>query len=96
MALIRRTWTAKEADEWTKEDVITMIIAPLIYFLLTIGVALSALLITVGFILLAAGILLTGVMIFIINPKLSALSEDFEKKQKKYLEELERKVRWED
>lgn len=96
MALIRRTWTVKEADEWTKEDVIASIIAALVYFLLTIGVALSALLIPAGFILLAASIVLTGVMIFIINPKLSVISEDYEKKQKKYLEELERKVKWEE
>jgi small-conductance mechanosensitive channel len=96
MALIRRIWTAREADEWTKEDLVTIIISPLIYFLLTIGVALSALLIPLGFLLLVLGILLIVVMVFIINPKLSVISEDYEKKQKKYLEELEKKVKWEE
>ncbi len=96
MALIRRTWTAKEANEWTKEDLITIIISPIIYFLLTLGVALSALLIPVGFLLLILGILLIVVMVYIINPKLAVISEDYEKKQKKYLEELEKKVKWED
>lgn len=96
MDLIRRKWTAKEAQEWTKEDLITVIISPVIYFLLTIGVALSALLIPVGFVLLAVGVLLILVMIYIINPKLSVISEDFEKKQKKYLEELEKSIKWED
>ena len=96
MALIRRTWTAKEAEEWTKEDLITVIISPLIYFLLTIGVALSALLIPIGFILLVVGIFLTAVMIYIINPKLSTISEDYEKKQKKYLEELEKNIKWQE
>ena len=96
MTLIRRKWTAKDAEEWTKEDLITVVISPLIYFLLTIGVALSALLIPVGFVLLAVGILLTLVMIYIINPKLSMISEDYEKKQKKYLEELEKKIKWEE
>lgn len=96
MAFIRRHWTPKEADEWTKEDLITVIISPVIYCLLTIGVALSALLIPVGFVLLILGILLTLVMIYIINPKLSVISEDYEKKQKQYLEELEKKVKWED
>ena len=96
MALIKRKWTASGAQEWTKEDLITVIISPVIYFLLTIGVALSTLLIPVGFVLLAVGILLTLVMIYIINPKLSVISEDFEKKQKQYLEELEKSVKWED
>ncbi len=96
MALIRRIWTAREADEWTKEDLITIIISPLIYFLLTIGVALSALLMPVGFLMLVLGILLIVVMIYIINPKLSVISEDYEKKQKEYLEELEKKVKWEE
>ena len=96
MAFIRRTWTAKEADEWTKEDLITIIISPIVYFLLTLGVALSALLIPVGFLLLILGTLLIVVMVYIINPKLRVISEDYEKKQKKYLEELEKKVKWED
>ncbi len=96
MALIRRIWTAREADEWTKEDLITIIISPLIYFLLTIGVALSALLMPVGFLMLVLGILLIVVMVYIINPKLSVISEDYEKKQKEYLEELEKKVKWEE
>ena len=70
-------------------------LSPIIYFLLTIGVALSALLIPLGFVLLVLGILLTLVMIYIINPKLSVISEDYEKKQKKYLDELEKNIKWE-
>ncbi len=35
MAFIRRNWTAIEADEWTKEDWITIILSPLIYFPVT-------------------------------------------------------------
>jgi hypothetical protein len=96
MAFIKRTWTAKEADEWTKEDLITVIISPLIYFLLTLGTAMSLLLIPLGFVLLGLAILLILVMIYIINPKLSVISEDYEKKQKQYLDELERKVKWEE
>ncbi len=96
MPLIRRTWTAKEADEWTREDLFTVIISPVIYFLFTIGVAFSALLMPLGFILVGAAIVLTLVMIYIINPKLTVISEDYEKKQKQYLEELEKKVKWEE
>jgi vacuolar-type H+-ATPase subunit I/STV1 len=96
MSFIKRKWTAKEADEWSKEDTLTVIISPLIYMALTIGIALSALLIPVGFIILAFGILLLFVLIYIINPKLSAISEEYEKKQKQYLHTLDKKMKWEE
>ncbi len=96
MALIKRTWTAKDADEWTKEDLFASILSPIIYGLFTIGPALAALLMPIGFILTGVGILLTLLMVFIINPKLAVISEDYEKKQKQYLDELERKVKWEE
>lgn len=96
MGLINRKWTPGEADEWTKEDTITIIISPIIYVLLTIGCALSMLLVPAGFVILAVAIVLILFMIYVINPKLSAVSEGYEKKQKQYIEELEKKVKWED
>ncbi len=96
MPFIRRQWTSKEADEWTREDTITVIISPIVYVLLMVGTALSMLLIPAGFAILAAGIVLMLVMIWIINPKLSSVSEGYEKKQKGYIEELERTIKWED
>ncbi len=96
MAFIRRTWTAKEADEWSKEDWLTVIISPIIYILFTIGVAMAALLMPIGFILVGAGVVLTFLMVYIINPKLSVVSKDYETKQKQYLEDLEKQVKWQD
>lgn len=96
MAFIRRSWSARDAERWTREDTITIIISPIVYVLLMIGTALSVMLRPVGFVLLAAGVVLLVLMVYIIDPKLSAVSEGFEKKQKEYLEELERKIRWED
>lgn len=96
MSFIKRKWTAREAEEWTKEDTITVIIAPIIYVLLTIGVVLSLLLLPIGFVILLAGLLLIGVMVYIINPKLDAVSAEYEKKQAQYLEELEKKIKWEE
>jgi len=96
MSWIKREWTAAEADEWTKEDYLIFIISPLVYFLLAVGTALSLLLLWYGFIILGAGILLLFVMIWTIDPKLKAISEDYEMKQKKYLEDLEKIVRWEE
>jgi vacuolar-type H+-ATPase subunit I/STV1 len=96
MSFIRRRWTPKEADEWTREDTITVILSPLVYILLMLGTAMSMLVMWQGFMILAAGVILMLVMIWIINPKLSSISEGYEKKQKGYIEELERKIKWEE
>ena len=42
MGFIRRSWTPAEAEGWSKEDTIAVIISPLIYMLLLVGVALAA------------------------------------------------------
>jgi hypothetical protein len=93
---IQSKWTPEQADRWTKEDRITFFISPLIYTLLALGVAFSLLLLWYGFVLLGISVVLLVVMIKIIDPKLKAISEEYETKQKKYLEELEKIVRWED
>ena len=96
MPLINRNWTPRQADEWTKEDTITIILSPLIYVLLTLGTVLSLLLIPIGFAVLLAGIVLTAIMVYIINPKLSAVSRGYEQKQKQYLKDLEKKIQWQE
>ena len=96
MGWIKKKWTAQEADKWTKEDYITFIISPMVYFLLALGVALSLLLLWYGWIILGASLVLLVVMVKIIDPKLKAISEDYEIKQKKYLEDLEKIARWEE
>ena len=96
MAIIRRDWTPSDADEWTKEDWYVIVISPLAYATLTVGVALSLLLQPIGYVLLVAGIVLTIVMHWIVDPKLKVVSGEYEKRQREYLEELERKARWEE
>lgn len=96
MSWIKKEWTAQQADRWTKEDYLTFIISPVIYFLLALGVALSLLLLWYGWVILAVSLILLVVMIKIIDPKLKAISEDYEIKQKEYLEDLERIERWEE
>lgn len=95
MSLIKRKWTPAEAEHWTKEDWITAVISALAYIMLTVGTGLSLLLLPVGFICFAIGIVLTIVMHWIIDPKLKVISSEYEKKQHDYLEELEKNVRWE-
>ncbi len=94
MGWIRRDWTPLEADEWTKEDWIAIVLSPIIYFILTLGVTLCFLLQWEGFALTGVGIVLLVVMFHIIDPKLRSISEEYEKKQKAYLEELEEAIRW--
>ncbi|MGQ9617697.1 MAG: hypothetical protein ACUVUG_01920 [Candidatus Aminicenantia bacterium] len=94
MRLIKREWKPEEADRWTKEDWLAIIISPLAYATLMVGLALSILLKLEGFIIFGIGIFLTFIMHWIIDPKLKAISEDYEKKQKNYIERLEKIVRW--
>jgi len=95
MSWIKRRWTSVEADRWTKEDYLTFVISPLVYVLLMIGTALSLLMRWYGFLLLGAGVVLLLLMLWIIDPKLKAISEEYEIKQKQYLEDLEKIARWE-
>ena len=96
MFKIRRTWTPEEADQWTKEDWITIVCSVLAYVFLTIGTGLSLLLLWYGFLILFIGIVLTVFMHWVIDPKLKIVSAEYEKQQKGSLEELERKIRWEE
>jgi len=50
----------------------------------------------VGFIMLTVGIVSTAMMFWVIDPKLDVISEDYEHKQREYLEELEKIQRWEE
>lgn len=95
MAFYRKEWTAAEADEWTKEDWYAIVLSPIIYLLLTLGAARAFLFKVDGFICLFIGIVLTILMHKIIDPKLKAISSEYEKKQQEYLSELEAKTRWE-
>lgn len=94
MSFIRRKWTAQSADEWGKEDWIAVTLSVLAYFTLTVGSALSFLLIPSGFLILAVGIVAALLMYWVIDPKLRTISFEYEKKQKDYLEKLEEIQEW--
>jgi hypothetical protein len=95
MKWIKIKWSPEEADRWSKEDYLTFILSPLIYFLLALGTIWSLLFRWYGWVTLAISGLLLWIMIKIIDPKLKAISRDYEKKQKQFLEELEKIERWE-
>jgi len=96
MSWIKKQWTPEEADNWTKEEYITFVLSPLIYVLIAIGVTFSLLLRWYGWVILGISVALLVIMLKIIDPKLKAVSEDYEEKQKQYLEELEKITRWEE
>ena len=95
MLRIQRTWTAEEAEEWTREDWLVIFLSPVAYILIMIGMALSCLLLIPGFVLLGTGILVTMVIHWVIDPKLKAVSQEYEIRQKIYVEEIENATRWE-
>jgi antibiotic biosynthesis monooxygenase (ABM) superfamily enzyme len=96
MGWIKRTWTPHEADEWTKEDWIAIVLSPLSFIFITFGLAMSLFLLPLGFVLLLLGLVVTAVMFWVIGPKLDVISEDYEHKQREYLEDLEKIQRWEE
>jgi hypothetical protein len=94
--LIKRQWTASEAEEWTREDWIVIGLSPLVMASFMIGVASLLLLQPGGLALTVGAVLGTLVIYWVIDPKLRAVSADYEQRQARYLEELERGVRWEE
>ena len=96
MGLFRKNWTASEADEWTVHDLLASVLGVVSFFLCTIGVIGSFLFQLWGFVALLCSVLLAVVVYQVIDPKLRAMSGAFEERQKEYLDDLERKVRWEE
>ena len=93
--MIKRTWTAAEAEEWTREDWIVIALSPLVMGSFMVGVASLLVLQPGGILLTCFAVLGTFLIYWIIDPKLWAVSAEYELRQGKYLEELERGVRWE-
>jgi len=92
--LIRRTWTAEQAGEWTREDWIVIVLSPLVFAFILFGLTKLLLLQISGLWLVLAAIAGAASIYWVIDPKLRAVSKEFETTQARYLEELERSVRW--
>jgi hypothetical protein len=92
--LIRRSWTPDEADEWTREDWIAVVLSPLVFAALLIGVTKSLLLQAGGLWLVLGAAAGAGVIYWVIDPKLRAVSAEYEARQARYVEQLERRLRW--
>lgn len=96
MKIWKREWTKEEAELWTKEDVIAASFVALSFVGIIIGTIYSFLLMPIGFITLALSVGIGILGILIILPKMQSISREYEKKQAKYLEDLEKIARWEE
>ncbi len=94
--LIRRNWTPEEADGWSREDWIAIILSPIVYALIIIGVARLLLGLLDGALITLGALVGAFLLYWVIDPKLRAVSSEYEAKQAQYLEELERSVRWDE
>jgi hypothetical protein len=94
--LIRRSWTPEQANEWTREDWVAILLSPLVFAFLMIGVTKMLLLQGSGVLMTAAAFVLSGTIYWVIDPKLRAVSIEYEADQARYLEELEKTMRWQD
>jgi hypothetical protein len=88
-AFIRRRWTAAEAEQWTREDWMVIVLSPFVLGGLMIGVVWSLLLIPVGYLVLTASVLGCFLIWWIIDPKLRAVSAEYEQQQAGYIDQNE-------
>jgi hypothetical protein len=93
--VFKKDWSPAEAQRWTKEDYLAMVFSVLAYFGFGIGTPM-AFFHWIGYVFLAIGVVSTLIMIAVIEPKLKAVSADYEAKQQQYLLKLQRIISWED
>jgi SSS family solute:Na+ symporter len=92
--VIRRSWTAEQADGWSREDWIAVILSPLVFAALMIGVTKLLLLQPGGLWMVLGAVAGTGAIYWVIDPKLRAVSREYETQQAQYVEQLEERMRW--
>jgi len=85
-----------EPKEWSWHELVASLLSVGSYLFVAIGVAGSLLLLTWGYLALLVGIVCTGLMFAVIDPKLKRLSQVFAGQQQGYLDEVNRISRWEE
>jgi len=94
MSFIRRQWTPDAADRWTREDFIAAVLSAASYLLIIVGGTLSLIGSVPGYIALVTGLGLAWLMYWVIDPKLRAISTEYERKQQAFIEHMEEITRW--
>jgi len=91
-----KKYTPEEAEKWGWEELVASIGAPAGYIFISIGLALVLLLKPVGWVYLVIGVVATLVMYFVMDPKLRAVSDEYERRQAEFLKHVESISKWED
>jgi len=94
-ALKRGLIDPNEEQEWSWHELVASVLSIGSYLFVAVGIAGSLLLLNWGYWTLLVGIVCTGLMFAVIDPKLKRLSDVFAKKQKGYLDQVGRIQRWE-
>ena len=81
---------------WSAVDYWACVLSAASFVLITAGTPMMLLNLWQGYIMVALSIISAVVMFKIVNPKLKLVSEQYESKQKEYLEELNRIIKWQD
>ncbi len=90
---IRRSWDAVAANEWSREDWIAIVLSPTAFACILMGLTKLLLLQWSGLWLVALAVVCVGVAYWVIDPKLRAVSSDYEQRQARYLDEAETRLR---
>jgi len=91
-----KRYTAESSEKWGWEELVDCITAPASYIFISLGLALTILLRPIGYVYLAIGIIASLVMYFVIDPKLRAVSDEYERRQSEFLEQVEKVSKWEE
>jgi Na+/proline symporter len=94
--LIRRRWTAEQAQSWSREDWIAIVLSPVVYACVLFGLVRLLLWQPVGLVPIVVGVALAAVGYWVIDPKLRAASTEYEQRQADYVARLDRQMRWEE
>jgi hypothetical protein len=92
--MIKREWTEEDCDSSTKEDYLAGFFSALSYFAWALGIYWAIMLEPEGVVLVVVAVVSTFLTFYIIDPKLKAQSETFEKRQLQYLELLRNTQSW--
>ena len=88
------TFTGNSTKEWNGIDLLACILSSMSYICILSGMSLLLLNLWTGYVLTALALISAVVMFMVIDPKLKNISSVYEKKQKEYLEELDRIIEW--
>jgi len=91
-----KQYTAEQAEKWGWEELVACVLSPVSYIFVALGLALVILFIPIGWVYLVIGLTATALMYFVIDPKLRAISDEYERNQAEFLKHVESVSKWEE